>query len=64
MNVVVPLVSPPAEAVMVMEPRFAPVTESDATPAAAVAEPRPVTVPVPAVLAKVTEVVLSVDRRF
>src|SRR5438105_6965181 len=45
---------PVAEAVIVMEPGALPVTISAATPADAVADPRPVTVPVPPVLAKVT----------
>src|SRR5438094_7262156 len=45
---------PVADAVIVIEPDALPVTVSIAMPADAVADPRPVTVPVPAVLAKVT----------
>ncbi len=58
-KVVVPDVSPPADAVIVSEPAVWAVTLFEATPDAAVAAPRPVTVPVPAVLANVTEVELS-----
>ena len=50
---------PVAEAVMVTEPGWPPVTVRVATPATAMLEPRPVTVPVPDVLAKVTLRVLS-----
>ena len=50
---------PPAEAVMVIDPATWPVTLFDATPELAVVAPSPVTVPLPAVLAKVTEVELS-----
>ena len=42
---------PVAEAVIVMEPGTLPVAASVATPADAVADPRPVTVPIPAVFA-------------
>src|SRR6266540_351376 len=63
-NVVVPLVSEVALAVIVIEPASAPVTCLVAMPLAAVAEPTPVTVPVPAVLAKVTLVVLSPVTRL
>src|SRR5207244_13138834 len=45
---------PVAEAVIVIEPGAFPVIVSVATPADAVADPRPVTVPVPALLANVT----------
>ena len=45
---------PLAEAAIVIEPGALPVTVSVATPADAVADPRPVTVPEPAVLANVT----------
>src|SRR6266545_1048917 len=57
-------VRPPAVAPIVIEPASAPVTVFVAIPPAAVAEPSPVTVPVPAVLAKVTLVVLSPVRRL
>ena len=50
---------PVAEAVMVTEPAKLPVTVNVATPATAALEPRPVTVPAPAVFAKVTLNVLS-----
>src|SRR6266446_7306465 len=50
---------PVAEAVIVMEPGAFPVIVSVATPAEAVADPRPVIVPVPAVFANVTLSVLS-----
>src|SRR6266545_1162420 len=63
-KVVVPLVSELALAVIVIEPASAPVTVFVAMPAEAVAAPSPVTVPVPAVLAKVTLVVLSPVRRL
>ncbi len=61
-KVVVPEVRPAAEAVIVIEPAVCPVTALEAMPLAAVAAPSPVTVPVPAVFAKVTEVVLSPVR--
>ena len=51
-------------AVIVIEPAVWPVTLLDAMPEPAVAAPRPVTVPAPAVLAKVTEVELSVVTTF
>jgi hypothetical protein len=47
---------------MVIDPASAAVTLFEATPAEAVAEPVPVTVPTPAVLAKVTDVELSPVR--
>ena len=46
--------SPVAEAVIVIEPGALPVTVNVAKPPEAVADPRPVTVPVPAVLENVT----------
>ena len=52
-----PVSAPPepvADAVIVMEPGAFPVTVRVATPADAVADPRPVTVPLPAVFANVT----------
>ena len=55
----VPAAKPVAEAVIVIEPAWAPVTVKFATPAAEVTEVRPVTVPVPAVFVKVTLSVLS-----
>ena len=59
----VPAASAPVEAVpeavIVTEPASAPVTVTVATPATAVLEPSPVTVPVPEVLAKVMLIVLS-----
>src|SRR5207248_2470421 len=58
-KVVVPEVSPLADAVIVIEPAVPPVTPSDAMPAAAVALPSPVTDPEPDVFANVTEVELS-----
>ena len=58
-KVVVSAVRPAAVAWIVIEPARSPVTVFDATPEAAVAAPRPVTVPAPAVLAKVTAVELS-----
>ena len=45
---------PVAEAVIVIEPGTLPVTVSVATPLEAVADPRPITAPVPAVLENVT----------
>ncbi len=63
-KVVVPEVSPPAEAVTVIEPASTAVTGSEATPDEAVAAPRPVTVPAPAVFANVTTVELSIVRRL
>ena len=50
---------PVADAAMVMEPAELPVTVNVAMPATAVLEPRPVTVPAPAVFANVTLSVLS-----
>ena len=50
---------PVADAVIVIEPAWLPVTVSVATPADAVADPRPVTVPVPPVLAKIILSALS-----
>ncbi len=61
-KVVVPEVKLAADAVIVIEPAVWPVTALEAIPLAAVAAPSPVTVPVPAVFAKVTEVVLSPVR--
>src|SRR5437016_5128687 len=59
----VPAVSAPPEpvpdAVIVTDPAVVPVTVSDATPATAFTEFRPVTVPLPAVFANVTLSVLS-----
>src|SRR4051812_10956631 len=63
-KVVLSPVSPVAEAPMGIEPARTPVTDLEATPLTAVAEPRPLTVPVPAVLAKPTEVVLSLSTRL
>ena len=60
----VSLVRPVLEAVIVSAPAVWPVTVREATPELAVAVPRPVTVPVPAVLAKVTTVVLSPVSRL
>jgi len=59
-NVDVPGVSAIAEALIVTEPAVWPVTSSVATPPDAVALPRPVTEPGPALSANVTDVVLSV----
>jgi hypothetical protein len=60
----VPAVNAPPEpvavAVIVTDPATFPVTVSVATPAAAVLDANPVTLPVPAVCAKVTLNVLSV----
>ena len=53
-----------AVAVIVTEPASAPATSFDAMPLAAVADPRPVTVPAPFVFANVTEVVLSLVARL
>ena len=50
---------PVAEAVIVTEPATLPVTVKVATPATAVLEPRPVTLPVPEVFPNVTLSVLS-----
>ena len=58
------LVRPAFEAVTVSEPTVWPVTEREATPPVAVAVPRPLTVPAPAVLAKATTVVLSAVSRL
>jgi hypothetical protein len=58
-KLVVPEVSPVADAVIVIEPATAPVTVFEAMPDDAVAEPVPVTVPVPEVCVNVTEVELS-----
>ena len=55
----VPVVSPVAVASIVTEPTRAPVTVFVATPAAAVALPVPLTVPVPDALPKATTVELS-----
>ena len=63
-NVVVPEVREPAEAVIVTGPASTPVTAVVATPPDAVAEPSPVTVPAPAVFANVTLVALSVISTF
>ena len=63
-KVEVSLVRPDLEAVIVSEPAACPVTVSEATPLLAVAEPRPVAVPAPAVLAKPTTVVLSPVSRL
>src|SRR5438876_339134 len=63
-NVVVPGVSPVADAVIVTEPRLPPVTVLVAMPAAAVTLPVPVTVPEPAVICTATEVALSVVTTF
>src|SRR5258706_14360895 len=53
-----------AVAPIVIDPASCPVTVLVAIPLEAVALPNPVTVPVPAVLAKVTEVLLSVVTTF
>ena len=53
---------PVAEAVILIDPGALPVTVSVATPADAVADPRPVTVPLPAVLVNVTLSELSVPE--
>ncbi len=58
-NVVESAVTLAALAWIVIEPARSPVTALDATPDEAVEEPRPLTVPAPAVLAKVIEVELS-----
>src|SRR5207248_3057208 len=63
-NVDVSLVRPDLEAVIVSEPAACTVTVSEATPLLAGAEPRPVAVPAPAVLAKPTTVVLSALSRL
>ena len=63
-NVEVSLVRPAFEAVAVSEPTVWPVTVREATPPVAVAVPRPLTVPAPAVLAKATTVVLSAVSRL
>src|SRR6266508_4090517 len=63
-KVVEPADSPLAVAPIVIDPTDPPVTDSDATPALAVAAPSPVTVPAPEVLAKVTEVELSALTRL
>ena len=64
MNVVAAFVRDVAEAVIVIGPASAPVTDVVATPPEAVAEPSPLTVPVPAVFANVTLVVLSLVSTF
>src|SRR5712691_357405 len=64
LNVVVSAVSELAPAVIVIGPASAPVTVLLATPPAAVALPRPLTVPVPLVFVKLTEVVLSLLSRL
>src|SRR5205085_1649070 len=58
-KLVVPGVRLPLDALMARAPATAPVTVFDATPAEAVAVPRPVTEPVPELCANVTTVVLS-----
>ena len=58
------LVSPVFDAVMVSAPAVWPVASSEAMPPEAVAVPRPLTVPAPAVLAKLTTVVLSPVSRL
>src|SRR5205085_2318565 len=63
-NVVVPSLSPATWAVRVTEPAPTPVSVFDATPEAAVAEPRPETEPVPPLWLKLTEVELSVVTTF
>ncbi|MCX6896371.1 MAG: hypothetical protein NTZ16_12915, partial [Verrucomicrobia bacterium] len=64
LNVVVAEVRLPDEAVKVTEPGVPPVTDLVAMPDAAVAEPVPVTEPLPEVWAKFTEVELSVVTTF
>ena len=64
MKVEASLVRPPVEAVSVAEPASTPVTVFVATPPVAVEEPRPLSVPLPEVLAKPTEVLLSAERRL
>ncbi len=59
LNVEVSELSELAEAVIVIGPASAAVTVLEATPPAAVAAPSPLTVALPLVLAKLTEVVLS-----
>ena len=58
------LVSEAPVAWVEMLPMSAPVTVTEATPAVAVSPPSPVTVPVPAVLLKVTVVPLSPVSTF
>jgi hypothetical protein len=63
-KVVVSSVRPVAWACSVIEPARMPVTVSAAVPLTAVADPSPLTVPVPLVLLKETEVELSVVIRL
>src|SRR5207253_301062 len=53
-EIVLEVIGPEIEARRVIVPAMLPVTVSEATPATALGEPRPVTVPVPEVWAKVT----------
>src|SRR5207253_2444172 len=53
-EIVLEVIGPEIEARRVIVPAMLPVTVSEATPATALGEPRPLTVPVPEVWAKVT----------
>src|SRR5437879_2981913 len=63
-KVAVAAVSEVADAVIVIDPARTALTVSVTTPPATVAEPSPLTVPAPALLAKVTLVVLSLVTRL